>query len=70
METQPHSRAALDRGCSNITCHERPWERLLELVLFADYVNGSFVLFICLCIIKMGFIYLFLGSHDKGEWEK
>lgn len=70
LETQPHSRALLDSGCSNITHHEGPWERLLELVLFADYVNGSFVLFVCLCVIKMWFIYLFLALHDKRELGK
>lgn len=70
LETQPRSRALLDSGCSNITHHKGPWERLLELVFFADYVNGCFVLFVCLCVIKMCFIYLFLALHDKREWGK
>lgn len=47
MEKQPHPGALFASGCSNITCHERPWESLLELVLFADYTNGPFVLLIC-----------------------
>lgn len=70
LTRQSHSQAPLDSGSSNITHHKGPWERLLELVLFADCVNGSFVLFMWLCIIKMGFIYLFFALHDEGEWEK
>lgn len=70
MEKQPHSGAPFDSGCSNITCHEGPWKRLLELVLFADYVHGSFVLLICACKIKLGFIYLLLVLRDEEEWKK
>lgn len=47
--------------------HEGPWENLLELGFFAAYTNGSFVLLVCWCIIKMGFIYLFLFLRYKGE---
>lgn len=48
--------------------HGGPWENLMELGLFAAYANGSFVLLVCWCIIKMGFIYLFLFLRYEGEW--
>lgn len=66
MEEQPHSRALCDSGCSHITVMK---ERLLELGLFDDYVHGSFVLLICVCKIKLGFIYLLLVLHDEEEWK-
>jgi len=70
LERQPHSRAPLNSGCSSITHHEGLWERLLELVLSADYVNGSLVLFTCLCMIKRGLGFFGGVLHDKGDWEK
>lgn len=64
-ETAP---SLFDSGFCNITCHERPWERLLSFS--ADCVHGSFVLLICACEIKLGFIYLLLVLGDEEQWEK
>lgn len=46
---------------------EGPGKTCWNYVFFAAYTNGSFVLLVCWCIIKMGFIYLFLFLRYKGE---